>query len=96
MAMTGVHGRETEAMLEAYDFTGIKTLADIGGGNGSVITAILKRFPEMQGIFFVGVSVPPEAAQPRTEPVFLLRSWVWRSFRSATCSLIYLLGKSTG
>jgi len=26
-AMTGVHGRETEAMLEAYDFTGIGTLA---------------------------------------------------------------------
>jgi ubiquinone/menaquinone biosynthesis C-methylase UbiE len=51
-AMTGVHGRETEAMLEAYDFTGIGTLADIGGGNGSVITAILKKDPAMQGILF--------------------------------------------
>jgi hypothetical protein len=51
-AMTGVHGRETEAMLEAYDFTGIGTLADIGGGNGSVITAILKKYPVMQGIIF--------------------------------------------
>jgi len=51
-AMTGVHGRETEAMLEAYDFTGIGTLADIGGGNGSVITAILRRYPAMQGILF--------------------------------------------
>src|ERR1035438_1778508 len=51
-AMTGVHGRETGAMLEAYDFTGIKTLADIGGGNGSVITAILKKYPAMQGIIF--------------------------------------------
>ena len=51
-AMTGVHGRETEAMLEAYDFTGIGTLADIGGGNGSVITAILKKYPAMQGIIF--------------------------------------------
>jgi hypothetical protein len=30
-AMTGVHGRETEAMLDAYDFTGMGTLADIGG-----------------------------------------------------------------
>jgi hypothetical protein len=44
-AMTGVHGRETDAMLEAYDFTGIRTLADIGGGNGSVLTAILRRYP---------------------------------------------------
>lgn len=51
-AMTGVHGRETEAMLEAYDFTGIRTLADIGGGNGSVLTAILRRYPAMQGFLF--------------------------------------------
>ena len=29
-AITGVHGRETEAVLEAYDFTGIETLADSG------------------------------------------------------------------
>src|SRR5262245_21866223 len=46
-AMAGVHGRETEAMLAAYDFTGIGTVADIGGGNGSVITAILKKLPAM-------------------------------------------------
>jgi ubiquinone/menaquinone biosynthesis C-methylase UbiE len=51
-AMTGVHGRETEAMLEAYDFSGIRTLADIGGGNGSVLAALLRRYPEMQGILF--------------------------------------------
>jgi hypothetical protein len=51
-AMTGVHGRETEAMLEAYDFTGIGTLVDIGGGNGSVIIAMLRRYPGMQGILF--------------------------------------------
>ena len=51
-AMTGVHGRETEAMLEAYDFTGLGTLADIGGGNGSVLTAILRRHPAMHSILF--------------------------------------------
>lgn len=51
-AMTGVHGRETAAMLDAYDFSGIDTLADIGGGNGSVITAILKQYPTMQGILY--------------------------------------------
>lgn len=51
-AMTGVHGRETEAMLDAYDFSGIRTLADIGGGNGSVLTAILGRYSTMQGILF--------------------------------------------
>jgi ubiquinone/menaquinone biosynthesis C-methylase UbiE len=51
-AMTGVHGRETGAMLKAYDFTGITTVADIGGGNGSVIMAVLKKYPAMRGILF--------------------------------------------
>jgi hypothetical protein len=51
-AMSGVHGRETEAMLEAYDFGGIKTLVDLGSGNGSVITAILRRYRAMRGILF--------------------------------------------
>lgn len=49
-AMTGVHGRETAAMLDAYDFTGIGTLADIGGGNGSLLTTVLQKYPTMQGI----------------------------------------------
>jgi hypothetical protein len=51
-AMTGVHGRETDAMLEAYDFSGIEMLADIGGGNGSVLTAILKKYPAMRGTLY--------------------------------------------
>ncbi len=51
-AMTGIHGRETAAILDAYDFSGIKVIADIGGGNGSKITAILQKYPNMQGILF--------------------------------------------
>lgn len=51
-AMTGVHGRETAAMLDAYDFSGINVLADIGGGNGSVICAVLDRYPALRGILF--------------------------------------------
>jgi hypothetical protein len=51
-AMTGVHGRETTAMLDAYDFSGIGRLADVGGGNGEVISSILKRYPTMTGILF--------------------------------------------
>ena len=50
--MTGIHGRETGAILDAYDFSGINVIADIGGGNGSKITAILQRYPEMRGILF--------------------------------------------
>ncbi len=51
-AMTGVHGRETAAMLGAYDFSGIATLADIGGGNGSVLRAVLTNYPHIKGILF--------------------------------------------
>jgi hypothetical protein len=51
-AMTGVHGRETAAMLEAYDFSGIGTLADIGCGNGEVLCSVLKRYPSLRGVFF--------------------------------------------
>jgi len=51
-AMVSVHGRETAAMLDAYDFSVIHVLADLGGGNGSVLTAILQKHPAMQGILF--------------------------------------------
>src|SRR6187200_133345 len=33
-AMVGIHGRESAAILDAYDFSKIGVLADIGGGNG--------------------------------------------------------------
>jgi hypothetical protein len=39
-------------MLEAYDFSGIGTLAEIGGGNGSVLSAVLQTYPSMRGILF--------------------------------------------
>lgn len=51
-AMTGVHGAETQAMLGAYDFSGIKTLVDVGGGNGTLLLATLERYPALQGILF--------------------------------------------
>jgi len=50
--MTSIHGYETAAMLEAYDFSSIRVLADIGGGNGSLIGAVLNRYPNMKGILF--------------------------------------------
>lgn len=50
--MVGVHGRETEAMLTAFDFSDIKVLADIGGGNGSVLAAVLAKYPALNAILF--------------------------------------------
>lgn len=65
-AMTGIHGRETGAVLAAYDFGGIRTLADIGGGNGSNLSAILQAHPDMQGMLFDLPHVV-ERAEPHLE-----------------------------
>jgi hypothetical protein len=40
------------AVLEAYDFGSTKTLVDVGGGHGSVVAAILQKYPSMKGILF--------------------------------------------
>lgn len=50
--MTAIHGFETRAMLNAYDFSSIEVLADIGGGNGSLMSAVLHRYPNLKGILF--------------------------------------------
>lgn len=50
--MVGVHGAETKAMLDAYDFSCISTLVDIGGGNGSLLAATLQRNPSLRGVLF--------------------------------------------
>jgi hypothetical protein len=50
--MVGVHGRETGAMCDAYDFSGFGTLVDVGGGNGSLITTVLQRTPRLCGLLY--------------------------------------------
>lgn len=51
-AMVGVHGRESAAIADACDFSAFAVLADIGGGNGSLLTTILNRCSSLQGILF--------------------------------------------
>jgi len=40
------------ALLSAYEFSGISTLMDVGGGLGELMSAILKKYPTMRGIVF--------------------------------------------
>jgi hypothetical protein len=40
------------AVLAAYDFGDTRTLVDIGGGHGSVVAAILQKYPQMKGVLF--------------------------------------------
>jgi hypothetical protein len=50
--MTGFSGRATRAILDAYDLSGVGTLADIGGGAGSKLAGILGRYPTIRGLLF--------------------------------------------
>lgn len=54
--------RHTEAMIRAYDFGGIKTLVDVGGGFGGTLAAILAAFPALQGVVFDLPAVADAAA----------------------------------
>jgi SAM-dependent methyltransferase len=51
-AMTTFSALVIPAVLESYDFSNIGTIADIAGGHGFVLTAILKKYPQMKGILF--------------------------------------------
>lgn len=43
---------ENAAIVAAYDFSDIGTLVDVGGGQGSLLTAILKANPRLGGMLF--------------------------------------------
>jgi ubiquinone/menaquinone biosynthesis C-methylase UbiE len=49
-AMQSVSGFASHAVLEAYDFGGLKTIMDVGGGNGSMVLGILGRYPSAKGV----------------------------------------------
>jgi hypothetical protein len=40
------------AVLGTYDFSGIDTLVDVGGGRGELIAAVLKAYPNIRGILY--------------------------------------------
>ena len=41
-----------DATVAAYDFSGINTIADLGGGVGTVLATILQAYPGTEGILF--------------------------------------------
>ncbi len=49
-AMANVSGFASQAVLDAYDFSRFQTVLDVGGGNGSMVLSILKRYPKAKGI----------------------------------------------
>jgi len=50
--MTSFSILHLSGVMEAYDFSGITKLVDIGGGHGKNLAEILKSCPEMRGVLF--------------------------------------------
>jgi hypothetical protein len=43
---------DTAALIEAYDFSEVRKVADIGGGAGALLSAILSRYANLSGILY--------------------------------------------
>ena len=51
-AMTGLSAGMVESIVAAYDFSQIRSIVDVGGGEGALLAAILAANPHMRGIVF--------------------------------------------
>ena len=51
-AMTDISMSAAPAIVEAYDFSPFKTIVDIAGGHGFLLSQILKATPELRGVLF--------------------------------------------
>ena len=65
-SMSGMTAAANEAIMSLYDFSNFKTVVDIGGGHGGLITTILKANPEAKGILFDSPQVVG-GAKPKLE-----------------------------
>jgi O-methyltransferase domain len=64
-AMTALTHAQVAGILSTYDFSGFKTIADIGGGEGHLLRAVLAANPSAQGVLF---DLPQVVQQAKTVP----------------------------
>lgn len=50
--MTALTSLVAEAVAEAYDFSGVSTVVDVGGGQGLLLETVLTRHPHLTGTVF--------------------------------------------
>jgi SAM-dependent methyltransferase len=62
-AMSSTSRLTNRAVVAAYDFSGIRTLVDVGGGYGGLLTAILRANPTVHGVLFDLPRVAAQAAE---------------------------------
>jgi SAM-dependent methyltransferase len=51
-AMTSTSSIDANAVVQAYDFSPIRTLVDVGEGHGLMLATVLKANPHMRGVLF--------------------------------------------
>jgi hypothetical protein len=51
-AMTGIIAETAEALRDAYDFSAVRTLVDVGGGHGMLLATVLAANAGLHGILF--------------------------------------------
>ena len=69
-SMTDFSRQQTEAMLAAYDFSGLRHLVDVGGGRGELLQRVLQANGQLRGTLFdqpqvVAGAVIPAQLAPR-------------------------------
>lgn len=63
-AMTSYSLAAIPAIVEACALSGVRTLADIGGGHGSLLAGFLRADPQLRGVLFDLPSVLAGAGEP--------------------------------
>jgi hypothetical protein len=48
--MRSLSGQISEAVAEAYDFSRVRTVIDVGGGQGALLASILRAHPHLRGM----------------------------------------------
>lgn len=66
-AMTDYSALSSCAVLLSYDFSRVRSIVDVGGGCGKLLTSILHMYPSMQGTLFDMSSVIAAAAESLKE-----------------------------
>jgi hypothetical protein len=51
-AMSDYSALSACAVLLSYDFSGVRSIVDVGGGCGTLLTGVLQMYPSMQGTLF--------------------------------------------
>jgi len=59
--MVSVHGPEASAVAEAYDFSAMGVIVDVGGDTGNMLSHILASYPQPKGVLFDQPHVVTEA-----------------------------------